>query len=172
MNINNILKDYKEFQQLQGELNYFADAGRSYEEIYDEGFIDYLENMCNKYEIVFDKKMNDWEYCIYFQTKESELERKMEKLIKYGDFDNCVYDLTLREIYRNDLKNVKNKLLIPNIDYIKYNEDSLSWYIDDTEIVDELYYDCYTILHPKEIIGYIDEIIENELKLNINNRRE
>lgn len=85
MNVNNILKDYKEFQQLQGELNYFADAGRSYEETYDEGFIDWLENMCNKYKIEFDRNENDWEYCIYFQTKESELERKMEKLIISGE---------------------------------------------------------------------------------------
>ena len=172
MNVNNILKDYKEFQQLQGELNYFADAGRSYKEMYDEGFINWLENMCKKYEIKFDKNENDWEYCIYFQTKESELERKMEKLIKYGDFENSVYDLTLREIYRRDLKNIKRKLLVPNIDYINYDEDSLSWYINDEEIVDELYYDIYSIIHPKEIIGFVEDILTDELKLNINNRRK
>lgn len=85
MNISEILKDYKKFQQLQGELNYFAEIGRDYEEIYDEAFVNYLEDMCNKYKITFNKNENDWEYCNYFQTKESELERKMEKLIISGE---------------------------------------------------------------------------------------
>lgn len=172
MNIDNVLKDYKEFQQIQGELNYFADAGRDYKEIYDEGFVNCLENLCKKYEIEFNRNENDWEYCNYFQTKESELERKMEKLIKYGDFENCAYDLTLREVYRRDLKNIKEKLLIPNINHIEYDEDSLCWFIDNEEIVDELYYDTYSIIHPKEIIGFVEDILIDELKLNFNNRRE
>ena len=156
MNVNNVLKDYKEFQQLQGELNYFADAGRNYEEIYDEGFIDCQES-----------SLQDLSDLFQFYHHQ-----KMEKLIKYGDFENCAYDLTLREVYRRDLKNIKEKLLIPNINHIEYDEDSLCWFIDNEEIVDELYYDTYSIIHPKEIIGFVEDILIDELKLNFNNRRE
>lgn len=172
MNVNEVLKDYKKFQQLQGKLNYFAEIGRDYEEIYDEAFINYLEDMCNKYKITFDKNENDWEYCNYFQTKESELEKEMEKIINYGDFNDNIYDLTLREIYRRDLKNIKEKLLIPNINHIEYDENSLCWFVNNEEIVDELYYDVYSIIHPKEIIGFVEDILVDELELNINNRRE
>ena len=72
---------------------------------------------------------------------------------------------TLKELIDIDIKNVAENLLKLNKDRINYDEESCAWFIDSDEIVDELWYDCYTILHPKEIIRYIDEYIEEEMKI-------
>lgn len=162
--MNSVLKDYKRLEQFFGELNYLAEACKEYDEIYHEYYIEWLENTCKKYDIEFDKNRNEWEYCVYFQTKESELEKKLESLLsnyKEKSFD----DKTLEEIREIDLKIVKERLLEPNKEYLNYDDIAGAWFIGDTELVDELWYDCYTILHPKEIIGYIDEIIEDKMEI-------
>lgn len=76
------------------------------------------------------------------------------------DFDN----FTLKQIREMDL-NVVRDFLNDNKEFLSYNKDSQAWFIEDTEVVDELYYDIYTIIHPKEIIGYVEDIIENEMGL-------
>lgn len=81
------------------------------------------------------------------------------------DFDK----MTLKEVRDVDLEIVKD-FLKEKIDDLWYNDEHTSWFIDDTELVDELYYDNYTILHPKEIIGYVEEIIEDEMKIPKGNR--
>ena len=73
-------------------------------------------------------------------------------------------EMTLKEIRKIDLKNVR-KMLNECKDLLHYDYDSEAWFINDTEVVDELYYDIYTIIHPKEIIGYVEEIIEDEMKI-------
>ena len=73
-------------------------------------------------------------------------------------------EMKLKEIRKIDLENCR-KMLQKNKNELHYEIESESWFIDDTELVDELYYDCYTIIHPKEIIGYIEEIIEDEMKI-------
>ena len=77
------------------------------------------------------------------------------------DFNN----MKLKDIIQMDLKNVVEKLILQNKDRLNYNKESQAWFIDEDEIVDELWYDCYTITHPKEIIGYVEEYIEEELKI-------
>lgn len=72
---------------------------------------------------------------------------------------------TLKELIDIDVKNVVEQLLIPNRNRINYDKDCCAWFIGSEEIIDELWYDCYTILHPKEIIGYIDEYIEDIMKI-------
>lgn len=73
-------------------------------------------------------------------------------------------DMTLKQIRRMDLRIIKS-WLERNKEYISYDEVAGAWCIDGVEIVDELYYDVYSILHPKEIIGYVEEIIEDELEI-------
>lgn len=76
------------------------------------------------------------------------------------DFDN----MTLKEIREIDLENCR-KFLNEYKDELYYDKDAMSWYIDGEEVVDILWYDIYTIIHPKEIIGYVEEIIEDEMKI-------
>lgn len=71
----------------------------------------------------------------------------------------------LKDIIKSDVNNVVNQLIKPNKDRLSYDKDCQAWFIGGEEIVDELWYDCYTLLHPKEIIGYIEEYIEDELGL-------
>ena len=74
-------------------------------------------------------------------------------------------EMKLKDIIQMDLKNVIEKVILPNKDRLDYDEDCQAWFIGGEEIVDLLWYDCYTITHPKEIIGYIDEYIEEILKI-------
>ena len=74
-------------------------------------------------------------------------------------------EMKLKDIIQMDLKNVVEQLILPNKDRLNYDKDCQAWFIGGEEVVDELWYDCYTITHPKEIIGYIDEYIEDVLKI-------
>ena len=78
-----------------------------------------------------------------------------------NDFDN----MKLKDVIQMDLKNVIDKVILPNKNKLSYDKDCSAWFIEGEEIVDLLWYDCYTITHPKEIIGYVEEYIEDELKI-------
>ena len=82
--MNQILNDYKELIRTNGELDYKSDAGQSCEEIYElSGYVDYLKELCNKYNIIFNEEEIDWEWCNYIQSKTYELGKKLEnKLFK------------------------------------------------------------------------------------------
>lgn len=56
-----------------GELNYKADCGMSYKEMYDDFYIESLKKLCKKHDIVFDEKDIDWEYCNYIGNKQHEI---------------------------------------------------------------------------------------------------
>ena len=70
-------------------------------------------------------------------------------------------EMKMKEIIEIDVKNVAKEVLLPNKKALNYDENASAWFIGEEEVVDLLWYDCYTILHPKEIIGYIDEYIED-----------
>lgn len=73
-------------------------------------------------------------------------------------------EMTFKEIKENDLKSVK-KYLENNKEYIYYDSNEKVWYIDDDEILDDLWYEMRTKLHPKELIADINIMIENEMKI-------
>ena len=73
-------------------------------------------------------------------------------------------EMTFKEIKENDLKSVK-KYLENNKEYIHYDSNEKVWYIDDDEILDDLWYEMRTKLHPKELIADINIMIENEMKI-------
>lgn len=112
----------------------------------------------------------DIEY-IFSYIKDEQLKRFINGLIKLRikeekiKGDNMKFDnMTLKEIREIDLKNCR-KMLNESKDLLHYDNEAGAWFIDDTEVVDELWYDCYTIIHPKEIIGYVEDIIEKEMKI-------
>lgn len=72
--------------------------------------------------------------------------------------------MTFKEIKENDLNSVK-KYLENNKEYIHYDNEEKVWYIDDDEILDDLWYEMRTKLHPKELIADINIMIENEMKI-------
>lgn len=69
------------------------------------------------------------------------------------------------EIKKQDLKIVK-KWLEENKNELHYDKDRQVWLIDDEEIVDELWYEQKTNLHPKVIIEDIENIIEKDIMNN------
>ena len=74
-------------------------------------------------------------------------------------------EMKMKEIIKIDVENVAKELLEPNRKSLEYDEDACAWFINGEEVVDLLWYDCYTIIHPKEIIGYIEEYIEDVMKI-------
>ena len=123
-------------------------------------------------QINYTKLLNneDIEY-IFSYIKDEQLKRFINELLKLRikeeeiRGDNMQFDdMTLKEIRELDLENCR-KMLNDCKDLLHYDNDAGAWFIDDTEVVDELWYDCYTIIHPKEIIGYVEEIIEDEMKI-------
>lgn len=58
------------------------------------------------------------------------------------------------------------KFIDDNLERLNYDRDSGAWFIDSQEVVDELWYEHNTYLHPKELIGWIEEYIEFKMNRN------
>ena len=71
-------------------------------------------------------------------------------------------NMKFEEIKQKDLETVR-EWLEENKNELHYNKESGVWLIDGVEIVDELWYEQKTILHPKIIINDIYEIIEKKI---------
>ena len=56
---------------------------------------------------------------------------------------------TYKEILKEDMEYCK-KLIEENIRLIHYDKDAQAWFINGTEIVDELWYEYNTTIHPKK----------------------
>ena len=162
----NILNDYKNLLKYDGELDYKSDSGLKYEELYDDGYIDWLKEKCKKYNIKFNKNEIDWEFCNYIHNKQSELEKRLEELLLIDDSMNKnISKMTFEELIKLDLEHCK-KILEEKQNLINYDKDAEAWYIYDEEIIDYLWYEDNTIIHPKELIGYIEEYIEDVMKIS------
>lgn len=81
--------------------------------------------------------------------------------------EKSIEQKTYKEILEEDMEYCK-KLIQENIRLIHYDKDAQAWFINGTEIVDELWYEYNTTIHPKELIGYIEEYIEDDLKISKN----
>ncbi len=81
--MNKILDDYRTLLHIEGELGYKAECGQNYEDMY-YGVLDELIELFNKYDIEFDENEIDWDWCNYIQSKEWELEKKLQKLLNLG----------------------------------------------------------------------------------------
>lgn len=87
--------------------------------------------------------------------------KRLNEMIIMKNFE----EMKMKEIIKIDVENVAKKVLWPNKEALSYDEDACAWFIRGEEVVDLLWHDCYTILHPKEIIGYIDEYIEDIMEV-------
>ena len=87
--------------------------------------------------------------------------KRLNEVIIMKNFE----EIKMKEIIEIDVENVAKEVLWPNKEALNYDEDACAWFIRGEEVVDLLWYDCYTILHPKEIIGYIDEYIEDVMEV-------
>ena len=72
----------------------------------------------------------------------------------YKEIDSAYY--TLKHYDMIDCR----KFIDDNFERLSYDRDSGAWFIDSQEVVDELWYEHNTYLHPKELIGWIEEYIE------------
>lgn len=87
--------------------------------------------------------------------------KRLNEVIIMKNFE----EMKMKEIIEIDVENVAKEVLLPNKEALNYDKDACAWFIRGEEVVDLLWYDCYTILHPKEIIGYIDEYIEDIMEV-------
>lgn len=94
------LNDYKALLECNGELNYKADAGMPYKELYCDGYLKWLVDLCNKYEIEFYDEEIDWEYCNYIHQKQYELEKTLEKKLNLIEKHLFLNKEAVNEIYK------------------------------------------------------------------------
>ena len=73
---------------------------------------------------------------------------------------------TFKEVEQQDIECIRNVLKnIPKKDLI-FNEDYYGWLLWGEKPLDEWFFEeGYCILNPKELVGYMEDIIENELKI-------
>ena len=126
---------------------------------------DYKEliEFCKKYKIEFDENKIDWEWCNYIQNKQWELEKKLEEKILYKNYNNkkSFDDILKQDIdyIRNVLNGLKNNL--------SFDENYYGWLLDEEKPLTEYFFEEEnTIINPKELESCMEDIIENELKIN------
>lgn len=78
----------------------------------------------------------------------------------YKEIDSAYYTLKHEDMV------YCRKFIDDNFERLHYDEDCEAWFIEGLEIVDELWYNHNTYLHPKELIGWIEEYIETKYELN------
>lgn len=77
------------------------------------------------------------------------------------------YDkISFREVEKKDIEYLR-KVLDREKDKIVNDSDYGGWCIGTEYAVDYLYNNENTILNPKELEGWIDEIIEDELEIGV-----
>lgn len=77
----------------------------------------------------------------------------------------CGFNRAFDIVLEKDMENCR-KFISENIDDIRYDKEKNVWLIDNVEIVDELWYEMRTSLHPKILIQYINQyLVENFEKL-------
>ena len=77
-----------------------------------------------------------------------------------------IEEKTYEELLELDIKYIK-KVLEENKNDITYDTFFGGWCFGEEPIRDYLYYNEDTYLNPKELEGYIDEIIEDEIKIGV-----
>lgn len=71
---------------------------------------------------------------------------------------------SFREVEKQDVEYIR-KVINKLKDDLEYDEWFGGWCLGEQALVDYFYEEENTILNPKELEGYMEEIIEDELKL-------
>ena len=71
---------------------------------------------------------------------------------------------SFKEVEKEDIKYLR-KILNKNKNELRYDEEYAGWFMYDEPLEMFLFMEENTILNPKELMGYAEEIIEDELKI-------
>lgn len=73
---------------------------------------------------------------------------------------------TFKEVEKEDIKTIRKVLNNTPKEDLIFDEDYYGWLLWGEKPLDEWFFEeGYCILNPKELVGYMEDIIENELKL-------
>ena len=157
--MSQIKKDLKALQDSNKELDVKAEMGYKYKDMYTEDYLEFLQNLCDKYNVAFNQSEIDWEWCNYIQNKQSELENTIKQSSEYiVSNDEIIANMTAYEKFKiicriknidiNDVgeeiyKIIENSAFEEKSEYIgvyAYEDESM-------EISDEycLYIDTYML---------------------------
>lgn len=157
-NMNEVNQDLKLLQKYNTEMDVKSDMGYKYEDMYTDDYIEFLSQLCNKYDVEFNEDDIDWEWCNYIQNKQFELENKIKQSNEYEiSNDEIVANMTANEKFTIicRAKNIdKDKMTESIIRAIQdsYIEDKDA-YIGEQEVWDDEYIHITHIYHEL----YIDE---------------
>ena len=71
---------------------------------------------------------------------------------------------TFKEVEKQDIEYLR-EILNREKEGLNYDEDYAGWFMDDEPLEMFLFMEENTILNPKELMGYAEEIIEDEMKI-------
>ena len=77
-----------------------------------------------------------------------------------SDFKNK----TFKEVLEEDIQYLR-KILNDRKDLLHWDDEYAGWFCDDEPLEMNLFMEENTILNPKELMGYAEEIIEDEMNL-------
>lgn len=152
------------FFEIMGELNHTVDSGLPYKEVYDDGILEYLKKLCNKYNIDFNENEIDWEWCNYIQEKEHEIEEI------YREECSILNAMTNEEKFHFlcKLKNIDEVEMA--IDIYKTIEcsdlEDTSEYLDIIRYQDEYMeeYDVYALFFDSSMLYTFDDWAKDHMK--------
>lgn len=181
--MNQIKKDLKALQDSNKELDVKAEMGYKYKNMYTEDYLEFLQNLCNKYNITFNQSEIDWEWCNYIQNKQFELENTIKQSSEYKvSNDEIIANMTADEKFKIicRVKNIDiNEIAYEIIEKIECSDiEDQAVYIGKHEVWDEtmdyviqeknqLYvdYSKELLLNREEAIEFFKEDIENDLEI-------
>ena len=79
------MNDIKTFYKSIGELNCLAERGCKFDEMYDEGYFEYLDNLCEEYNVQpLNRKNIEYEWGNEILSCEGRIEKVFTKIMMEG----------------------------------------------------------------------------------------
>lgn len=178
MNAN---KDLKELQKSNSEMDVKAEMGYKYEDMYTQDYLEFLGDLCKKYNIDFDESEIDWEWCNYIQNKQWELEKAIKQSINYEISNDeivanmtadekfkiiCkIKDIDADEITESIIRKIQDSEIEDKDAYITQSEVWDDEYINVICVYDELFIDKNLLWSKEQAIDFFKDDIEDEEEL-------
>ena len=174
-------KDLKELQKSNSEMDVKAEMNYNYEDMYTQDYLEFLSNLCAKYNIDFNESEIDWEWCNYIHNKQWELEKAIKQSSNYKISNDeiianmtadekfkiiCrIKDINTNEITESIIRKIQDSEIEDKDAYITQSEVWDDEYINVICTYDELFIDKSLLWSKEQAIDFFKDDIEDEEEL-------
>jgi HD-GYP domain-containing protein (c-di-GMP phosphodiesterase class II) len=174
--------DLKELQKSNNEMDVKSEMGYKDKDMYISGYLDFLQELCEKYNIAFNKEEIDWEWCNYIHNKQWELENKIKQSINTNMISNdkivvnmtpdekftviCrIKDINIDEMTESIIRKIKDSDIEEKDEYTYKQEVWDSEYVHIIAEYDRLYIDESLTWSKDQALEFFQEDLNNEWEL-------